>query len=374
MSNDRLGYYRVGWKKFYNKTLALLESNKTGYKIDWVFNNDIYGKIDWTVPVQESLDFLYLLRAKQLREKYDYLVLYFSGGADSTNILKTFIDNNIFLDEIVMQWPEPQVKQYSEIDDKSNKNIYSEIKYQAVPTLNNLHLHPSTKIRYQDFAKPLLDLLDKDNWFDEMPMGTNISPSGIGRQISQVTEPHILNLCMQGKSCAQILGVDKPLVQSNGSDYFVYFSDVSAMHSPPVDYTMGEIFNNLYHTEFFYWTPELPQIVVKQAQLIKAYCQTSETAKFQMMSSMKKHIGTFRPLLHSIIYSPDLKINWDPEKPSSAVVRPMDEWFWKSASHNQIGNYISVINYIRENSNSQYMIDGNIDNGLSAHTTGFYKL
>jgi len=53
--------------------------------------------------VSESLDFLYALRARQLREKYDYLVLYFSGGADSTNILKTFIDNNIFLDEIVMQ-------------------------------------------------------------------------------------------------------------------------------------------------------------------------------------------------------------------------------------------------------------------------------
>ena len=86
MLNDRLGYYRVGWKKFYNKTLALLESNKTGYKIDWVFNNDIYGKIDWTLPVLESLDLLYALRARQLREKYDYLVLYFSGGADSTNI------------------------------------------------------------------------------------------------------------------------------------------------------------------------------------------------------------------------------------------------------------------------------------------------
>jgi hypothetical protein len=373
MNQDRLGYYRVGWKKFYNKTLALLESKNTGYQVDWKFNDDVYAKIDWTVPVIESLDQLYLQRAKQLREKYDYLVLYFSGGADSTNILKTFVDNNIFLDEIVMQYPEPIVKNFN-AEDKSNKNIYSEIKYQAVPTLNNLALNPNTKIRYQDFAKPLLELLSKDNWFEEMPLGTNISPSGIGRQISQVTEPHILNLCMQGKTCAQILGVDKPLVHSNGSDYFVYFSDVSAMHSPPVDYTKGEIFNNLYRTEFFYWTPDLPQIVVKQAQLIKAYCLTSETAKTQIMSSMKKHIGTFRPLLHSIIYSPNLKINWDPEKPSSAVVRPMDEWFWKSASQNQIGNYISVINYLRENSNSQYMIDSNIDNGLSAHTTGFYKL
>ncbi len=374
MNSDRLGYYRVGWKKFYNKTLAILESHQTGYKIDWIFNNDVYGKIDWSIPVPESLSSLYFTRAKQLREKYDYLVLYFSGGADSTNILKTFVDNNIFLDEIVMQFPEPQVKEYDNVTDKSNKNIYSEIKYQAVPTLNNIKLNPNTKIRYQDFAKPLLDLLSNDNWFDVIPMGTNISPSGIGRQISQVTEPHILELCMKGKSCAQILGVDKPLVHSDGTDYFAYFSDVSAMHSPPVDFSKSEIFNNLYHTEFFYWTPDLPQIVVKQAQLIKAYCQTSETAKAQIMSSMKKHIGTFRPLLHSIIYSSDLKIEWDPEKPNSAVVRPMDEWFWKTATTSQIGNYVSVINYLRDNSNPEYMINGNIDNGLSAHTTGFYKL
>lgn len=373
MNSDRLGYYRVGWKKFYNKTLAMLESKRTNYKIDWVFNNDVYGKIDWTVPVTESLDFLYLMRAKQLRDKYDYLVLYFSGGADSTNILKTFIDNNIFLDEIVMQYPEPAVKNFNE-DDKSNRNIYSEIKYQAVPTLKNLSINPNTKVRYQDFAKPLLDLLSKDNWFDEIPMGTNISPSGIGRQVSQVTEPHILNLCMQGKSCAQILGVDKPLVHSTETAYYAYFSDVSAMHSPPVDFTMGEIFNNLYHTEFFYWTPDLPQIVVKQAQLIKAYCETSTVAKAQIMSSMKKHIGTFRPLLHSIIYDPNLKIDWDPEKPDSKVVRPMDEWFWNSASEKQIGNYLSVIDYIKERSDPEYMIDGSIENGLTAHTTGFYKL
>lgn len=373
MITDRLGYYRVGWKKFYNKTLALLESHKTGYQIDWIFNNDVYGKIDWTVPVQESLDHLYLLRAQQLRNHYDYLVLYFSGGADSTNILKTFVDNNIFLDEIVMQFPEPTVKNFN-AEDKSNKNIYSEIKYQAVPTLNGLNLDPRTKIRYQDFAKPLLDLLDKDDWFDRIPMGTNISPSGIGRQISQVVEPHILELCSKGKSAAQILGVDKPLVHSDGTNYFAYFSDVSAMHSPPVDFTQSEIFNNLYHTEFFYWTPDLPQIVVKQAQLIKAYCQTSEDAKTKIMSSMKKHIGTFRPLLHSIIYSPDLKIDWDPEKPNSKVIRPMDEWFWESATTIQKGNYLSVINYLRDHTNSSYMIEGNIDNGLTAHTTGFYKL
>jgi hypothetical protein len=92
-SLDRLGYYRVGFKKFFNKTLALLENHKTGYEVQWIFNDNIYDKIDWTIPIRESLLDLYRRRAEQLRNKYDYLALYFSGGADSINILHAFIDN-----------------------------------------------------------------------------------------------------------------------------------------------------------------------------------------------------------------------------------------------------------------------------------------
>jgi hypothetical protein len=373
MNNDRLGYYRVGFKKFYNKTLALLENHRTGYEVEWIFNDNVYDFIDWTKPIETHLLDLYKQRAQQLRDKYDYLVLYFSGGADSTNILHAFVDNNIFLDEIVMQFPEPVVTQFNE-EDKSNKNIYSEIKYQAVPTLNGIKLPPLTKVRYQDFAKPLLELLNNDNWFDIMPLGTNISPSGIGRQVAQVKEEHILNLCEKGKTAAQILGVDKPLVYSDGDNYFAYFSDVSAMHSPPVDFTQSEVFNKLYRTEFFYWTPDLPEIVVKQAQLIKQFCITNHQAKDMIMQSMKKHIQHYRGLLHSIIYPRYVKIDWDPEKPTSEVVRPMDNWFWEMASTQIKENYLNTIDYLENNTNSKYMIKNNIHNGLAAHKSKFYKL
>lgn len=373
MNKDRLGFYRVGWKKFYNKTLALIENHRTGYEIEWIFNDDIYKNIDWTVTILDSLENLYRKRAQQLRDRYDYLVLYFSGGADSTNILLTFLKNNIFLDEIVMQIPESAVPTFNE-EDKSNRNIYSEIKYQAVPTLTNLNLHPNTKIRYQDFSKPFLETMKNDDWFEKIPMGTNISPSGVARQVAQVKEPHILELCNKGKRAAQILGVDKPLVHSDGVEYWAYFSDVSAMHSPPVDFTESDIFHNLYHTEFFYWTPDLPEIVVKQAQLIKQHCQISDESRKMIMLSMKKHISTYRPLLHDIIYPKDVKVLWDPEKPDSKILRPMDDWFWKTADDRQKNNYLSVIEYIRHNTKSIHMINDNIENGIAAHQVGFYKL
>ena len=67
-------------------------------------------------------------------------------------------------------------------------------------------------------------------------------------------------------------------------------------------------------------------------------------------------------------------ITWDPEKPTSDVVRPMDEWFWQSASEQVKTNYTSVIEYLDKNTNNKYMIDNNIQKGISAHNSKFYKL
>ena len=97
-------------------------------------NDDVYGKLDWSVPVETNLLTLYKQRAEQLREKYDYLVMYYSGGADSTNALHAFIDNNIFLDELIMHMPEPVQKTINGVD-TSNLNYYSEVEYAAVAHL-----------------------------------------------------------------------------------------------------------------------------------------------------------------------------------------------------------------------------------------------
>ena len=71
---DRLGYYLVGNKKFFNKSLALIEHSVTREPITWIFNDSAYGAINWTIPIETSLTELYRQRAQQLRNEYDYLV------------------------------------------------------------------------------------------------------------------------------------------------------------------------------------------------------------------------------------------------------------------------------------------------------------
>ena len=99
-NNDKLGFYMLGGKKFYTKPEALVEATKTGIFPEWNFNRNVFDSYNWSVEPNIDIKELYRLRALQLREKYDYLILAYSGGADSHNILLSFMRQNIHIDEI----------------------------------------------------------------------------------------------------------------------------------------------------------------------------------------------------------------------------------------------------------------------------------
>jgi hypothetical protein len=371
---DRLGYYLVGFKKFYHKTLALIESKKTGYVLIWVFNDEAYGSIDWSVPIQENLDELYRRRAQQLRDSYDYLALYFSGGADSSNMLRVFLTNNIFIDEIVMQIPEPARKSCNGID-TSNVNHFSEIDYSAVPILNELknQIHPNTFIRYQDTSRGLIELFEKDNWFEHHPFGVTLALNPLARQHTSFTDKHILKLCDTGKRIAQIIGTDKPLLMYDGKDYYSYFIDVTALHAPPVDLAKREIWEKSYHTEFFYWTPDMPEIAVKQAQEVKLHCELNHNIR-NIVCNTNIPIGELRSILHPIIYPSMPEVPFQVAKSSHEAVRKKDRWFWETASESQKFNYQLAINYLNDNINSEHFKSGDIGLGMNCHLSKLYKL
>lgn len=371
---DRLGYYMVGWKKFYHKTLALIESNKTKYRLDWIFNDAVYSGIDWSVPVLESLDELYKRRAQQIRDSYDYVTVYFSGGADSGNMLRAFVNNNIFIDEIVMQLPEP-AKYSLNNKDKSSSNVYSEIEYSAIPILNDLknQISPNTKVRIQDTSKGIIDVLNKETWFETNPLGISLAVNPLARNVATATESHILRLCDSGKSIVQVIGTDKPLLLNKDNDYYFYFLDSNAMHTPPLDHNQLDMYNKSLHTEFFYWTPDCPEIVIKQAQEVKLRCEVNLQIK-NMICDTKMHIEKLRPILHPIIYPSSPEVPFQVGKANMGVVRVKDRWFWDNASELHKNNFKQVADYLSSNISSNFFKDGDINQGFTGMRSRLYKL
>lgn len=114
---------------------------------NFYFNDREFSKLDWYTEPTEDLDTLYTLRAKQLRDEYEYLVLCFSGGTDSTHVLETFYYNNIHIDEIVSVGALSQ-----DNSEGSSENMNMLIKSNVIPRLKGYDLS-NTKITVVDFSK-----------------------------------------------------------------------------------------------------------------------------------------------------------------------------------------------------------------------------
>lgn len=148
---DPLGYYQVGNMKFYSKLEAIEMQEKTGIHLHWNFNEDVFSSYDWKTEPSAPILELYRQRAQQLRDKYDYIILNFSGGADSTTILESFVNNDIKIDELVSQ---------INYDANGDKNAWlnSEIFVTTIPYVERLkERHPWIKHRLVDLTQLELD-------------------------------------------------------------------------------------------------------------------------------------------------------------------------------------------------------------------------
>jgi len=162
-------FWQVNEKKFNNKFDALLEATRVKANVTFHYYDDIFESVDKSLLGKHNLDKLYRSRAQQLRDEYDYLILYFSGGSDSYNILKTFLDNDIKLDEICVKWPMVVVDKQlytPNTTDKSAFNYLSEWDYAIKPVLDQIKIsHPEIKIEIADWSDFNFNDYNEKNFF-----------------------------------------------------------------------------------------------------------------------------------------------------------------------------------------------------------------
>ena len=115
------GYYICDGKRFDSKIRACIYSTEFKKPIQWMFHQDIFSTYPWWIEPQETLDELYDKRARELREKYDYIMLSYSGGADSHNMLQSFIRQGLHVDEIITNHVTDATKSVTVL----NTNLYS---------------------------------------------------------------------------------------------------------------------------------------------------------------------------------------------------------------------------------------------------------
>jgi hypothetical protein len=325
---DKFGYYQVGQLKFYSKLEAIYTADKLNLPPKWHFNDAEFAAHNWTVEPEQTLSELYRQRAEQLRDKYDYLVLWYSGGADSANILDTFVNNGIKLDECA------SIVNYAATGDK-NDWLNGEIYNVAVPTVEAI---PGLRHRLVDIAQFTVDCFNDKSMEDwTYSLNTFLNPNSMVKQDLKFRVPEWVKLMDEGKKVGFIYGVDKPRVFWTAKGYCLHFADA-------IDNAVGNRIQTQNdprdHNELFYLDPDCATMLIKQAHVVKNFMKT--------VSSPTEHVSTNRadnifrnftvvdrkvhwldlPLVNQLIYP-----TWKPVpyqvKPASLVFSPRDEWFFK---------------------------------------------
>lgn len=275
MIEKKIGYYVCDGISFQSKVDALLYSKTTNKPVEWIFFQDEFSKYNWQIEPEESLDDLYDRRAKQLRDKYDYIAICFSGGADSNNMVQSFIRQGLHIDEILTAHNMDAAKKTTFLDPnvKSSSNFAAEHALQAVPRLNEFkNIIPRTKITIIDNSELPLHVMSSFN--DE----SWIKNKSDALSITTLYRFNIFNSDefrkrVEGKkNIAILIGIDKPKTVIRPDGLYISFNDVT-INAPgaSINGFNGE-YDNI-NIEPFYWSPDSLPILCKQAHTIKRWLE-----------------------------------------------------------------------------------------------------
>ena len=349
--NPKLGFYTVGTVKFFSKPMALTRATETGIFPEWNFNNEVFGQQNWLAEPNISIRDLYKIRAQQLREKYDYIRLEFSGGGDSTTALYSFVNNGIHIDEVVFRYPKTGEKHVS--DDPFNykpENTLSEARYAAYPVLNWLSTAaPKTKITEHDYSENMLNQTYDESWVmktkDYFQPGHAFKHSATG----YVGHKHLADT---GQRICILYGVDKPKLCIKDKKWYAYFIDVMANHS------MGDFgdYTNLTN-EYFYWSPDLPELFIKQCHMVRNWFMLEQNKHMQYVCRWPNysytHRTTYEHLIKPLIYPDYAQETFQTSKPTNSFYNEMDYWFYT--------NFRDTVQYQRWQAGLEHLVK-TIDN------------
>lgn len=236
------------------------------YSLGEKFDNFNFRKYD---PSPELADEFLERRIKQLREKYSYIRLWFSGGKDCWLVLDTAIRFNVYIDEIVI------IRKTC----KNNLGLYEDVSQikeldeSAFAYLEKVkHLIPDTKITVIDSDDPHYEAVfenkDWTSWITEWYFSLTYMPSIFFKYINPK-----FNLLENIENSCSIVGSPVPAVRFNEkkNKWVFFFNDAkfSPVHG---NLGPGETFEDFLITEDF---PELAELHVNY--IVKSLEKDQET-------------------------------------------------------------------------------------------------
>ncbi len=329
-------YYFEDGTKFTSKIEAVKYGHAKTQKPKFYYHDHVYEKLDWTVEPPHSLDYYYKEQAQRIRDTYDYVILAYSGGYDSSNILETFYFNNIKLDKIIIVGAFSQDNSYGE-DSNHNGELY----HNAFPYVKELGLEPITQVI--DYTK-LFDNVQifsvsqhAEYWVDEV--GAWFSPHNwLWRDIGH----HIVPTEWKGKKVALVFGKDKPSLFSSTGVHDGVLDGFHFRDTPCMSYADTGRQEDIKRINF-YWDPDNTSILLKQLHVLK------KVYNIRNMSSYNDELGVQRldgVDINKIVYSLKKPLIYKSPKSKTNLLSLRDSYLTQKQSSDVFSLYQAGIGRI----------------------------
>lgn len=355
--NPKLGFYTVGNQRYKSKIDACIAGTQQNIHPQWHFCDNVWQAVDWSQEPETDILELYRMRARQIREQYDYVIVNYSAGSDSQTLVDAFFDAGCHIDEIVTIWNRKHTSQVIANPGVTNpKNIEAEFDLTTRQGLEQIkNRSPQTKITYYDVSQATLDhyrLYNGEEWLKTTT--EHLNPHYVVRWSNTRERTQLLTLD-RGQRTAVVAGVDKPRLCIKDNRYAVYFLDTL------VNNCQGGYNNNDYDNidlVLFYWDPDLPEIVVKQAHMIMRWFEQNPALKpiIQWPSHSYTSRQTYEVISRSVIY-PQWPLNsFQCQKPGSTVWCDWDNWFFEGFRDSvEYQCWHKGLEYIERNVDKKYL-------------------
>lgn len=333
------GCWSVNDTYFFSKAECLRYATKIkNYDVEYHYFDSVYSSLSWKNEPKESLEELYKRRAEQLREKYDYIVLAYSGGADSCNVLDSFLNNNIPIDEVVTTYPLKAIeklKPFFNPNDRKPGNLIFEFSEAASPKLQEVaSKYPNVKISILDHTDAAIDIIS-NNKLHLIPLNdVGTGPNLAGQYL--IAEK-MRGYSDKGKAVL-LTGVDKPRMGYNpiSKKFGVWFEDISGVWGNHAKEALGGYKPT---TEHFYYTIDMPELWQKQCyimrQVMEPIVRTRPEFYNEIHSKSLRGTGNEVFKVHHMFFKKLLYKDWTEDifqagKPQSLFFQEHSNWFFKT--------------------------------------------
>jgi len=251
------------------------------------FYEDQFSRMVAATEPEKSLSTLLKERAQELRDSYQYIRLWFSGGSDSTTALQAFIDNNIYIDEIVMHlYDNDNINQ----DDRFGKRSLVEV---AIPYLQK----HQDQLKHTKISTYRSDINTLEHWhLDTDRTGEPAHMYGFDGQVLQLrlstTGAMLLRETPEAASWCDLIGGTKPQLVLKNNRWYLYTIDASLLCLQVAE-----------TTEDFFVSKSVPTLFLKTAHLMKNHLEALHLneQEVKLWSQDKKNVKKYNQAIGRIL-------------------------------------------------------------------------